>query len=201
MSNGHTPGLALAQQQRRAQLARLIIATSPSSSSPLSRPRPRARCLPFPPLAPQPRARPCPCHCSNLLRCAQPRARRMTRWGKQQGGWHNVDKVSFAREVEVVPLQVGSSSSQSPAAVAWPQPRGTEDADEENPADTSSVIFTEVGDSRASSHAISYDEEDADGTPIAEPLMERQTSRVYRTDLTGQCSSCRDGQRRYGVNP
>ena len=92
----------------------------------------------------------------------------------------------------------------SPAVAAGPQPRGTEDADEENPADTSSVIFTEVGDSRASSHAVSYDEEDAGGTAVAEPLMERQTSRVYRSDLTAkrlELSRQATSIINYGVNP
>ena len=74
----------------------------------------------------------------------------------------------------------------SPAVAAGPQPRGTEDADEENNAYTSSVIFTEVGGSRASNHAVSYVEEDADGTAVAEPLMERQTSRACRSAFTAK---------------
>ena len=81
-------------------------------------------------------------------------------WGKQLGRWRKVDRVSFSRVVEEVPLQATSQSSQSPAAAAGPQPRGAEDADAENNADTSSVIFTEVGDSRASSQTLDHDAEE-----------------------------------------
>jgi len=48
-----------------------------------------------------------------------------------------------------------------PAVVAGPQPRGMEDADEENNVGTSSVTFTQVGDSWASSPALGSDAEEA----------------------------------------
>jgi len=107
-------------------------------------------------------------------------------WGMQLGRWRKVDRVSFSRVVEEVPLQATSQSSQSPAVAAGPQPRGTEDAGAENNADTSSVTFTEVGDSRASSQPLGNDAEDPDSSAIAERRMECQTSPVYRTDLTAE---------------
>ena len=70
------------------------------------------------------------------------------------------------------------------AVVALPPPRGTEDADEENNADISSVNFSEVGDRRATSLAGQLDAEDGAFTAVAVGHMERQTSLVYKTDLT-----------------
>ena len=55
---------------------------------------------------------------------------RMSIWGQQQGGWTPVEKVSFAREVEMIPLHTGNSKHKSTAVATVPQPRGTEDADE-----------------------------------------------------------------------
>ena len=106
----------------------------------------------------------------------------MSRWGKQQGGWS--EKVSFAREVEEVPLQEASSLSQSPAAAAVPQPRGTENADEENNDDISSVNFSEVGDSRATSIEGQLDVEDAVFTAVAVGRVERETALVHTSELS-----------------
>ena len=122
----------------------------------------------------------------------------MPRWGKQQGGWR--EKVSFAREVEEVPLQAGSSSSKSPAAAAVPQPRGAGEADEENKDDISSVNFSEVGDSRATSIAGQPDAADGAFTAVAVGRMERETSLVYRTELTEERLAFWKTQSRYGVN-
>ena len=49
----------------------------------------------------------------------------------------------------------------SPAAAVGPQPRGMEDADEESNADTSSVTFTQVGESWANSQTLGIDAEEA----------------------------------------
>ena len=106
----------------------------------------------------------------------------MSRWGKQQGGWR--EKVSFAREVEEVPLQAGSTSSQSPAVVAVPQPRGTDNADEENNDDISSVNFSEVGDSRATSIEGQPDAEDVVFTAVVVGRVERETALVYTSELS-----------------
>ena len=74
--------------------------------------------------------------------------------------------------------------------MARPQPRGTEDADEEKYVDTDSVTFTEVGDSWARSRAVNSESEGAavEGAAVAaprehRPRVQRQTSPVYRTDL------------------
>jgi len=124
----------------------------------------------------------------------------MTRWGQQQGGWRKVEKVSFAREVEEVPLQAASSSSQSPAVAAVPQPRGTDNADEENNDDSSSVNFSEVGDSRATSIAGLLDAADGAFTAVAVGRMERETSLVHRTELTEERLAFWKTQIRNGVN-
>ena len=73
-----------------------------------------------------------------------------------------------------------------PAVAAGPQPRGMEDADEENNADTSSVTFTQVGESWASSQALGNDAEEAVVTAVAGRRMELKTSPVHRTDLTAE---------------
>ena len=122
----------------------------------------------------------------------------MTRWGKQQGGWRKVENVSFAREVEEVPLHAGSSSSKSPAVAALPQPRGTDDADEENNGDVSSVNFSEVDDNRATNHAGQPDAENGAFTAVAVGRMERETSPVYRTEFTEERLAFWKTQIRYG---
>ena len=94
--------------------------------------------------------------------------------------------MGFAREVEEVALPATSQSGPSAAVAAGPQPPGTSDADAENDADTSSVIFTEVGDSRASSQTLDKDAEEIDRPAVAERRMERQTSPVYRTGVTAE---------------
>ena len=55
----------------------------------------------------------------------------------------------------------------SPAVAAGSQPRGMEDAHEENNADTSSVTFTHVGESWASNQALGNDAEEAVVTAVA----------------------------------
>ena len=65
-----------------------------------------------------------------------------------------------------------------------PQPRGTEDADEENKDDISSVNFSEVGDNKATSIAGQPDAADGAFTAIAVGRVERETSPVYKTELT-----------------
>ena len=50
--------------------------------------------------------------------------------------------------------------------------------------DTASVIFTEFGDSRASSQTNDLAEEQTDLPAVAEVRMERQTSPVYHTELS-----------------
>jgi hypothetical protein len=52
--------------------------------------------------------------------------------------------------------------------------------------DTASVIFTEFGDSRASSQTNDHAEEQTDLPAVAEARMERQTSPVHRTELTAE---------------
>jgi hypothetical protein len=81
-----------------------------------------------------------------------------------------------------------------------PQPRGTEDADEENKDDISSVNFSEVGDSRATSIAGQLDAADGAVTAVAVGRMERETSLVYRTELTEERLAFWKTQSRYGVN-
>ena len=79
MSNRHKTRSKPGQQQRRAQLARRIIATSPFSSSPPPRPRPRPRRPPLPALAPKPRARPLSHPRTRLIRCRPPSCPRRRR--------------------------------------------------------------------------------------------------------------------------
>ena len=66
-----------------------------------------------------------------------------------------------------------------------------EDADEENNADTSSVTFTQVGESWASSQALGNDAEEAVVTAVPGRRMERKTSPVHRTDVTAEMPELR----------
>ena len=73
-----------------------------------------------------------------------------------------------------------------PLGLALTQLGGWEDAAAESYADTESSIFSEVGDSRASSHAA---DSEAEGAAIADstqerPRVQRQTSPVCRTEFT-----------------
>ena len=92
------PPPALAPQPRDRPLprprARLIRCRPPPFPlRPRPSPRPRSCCLVVAPSLARPRPGPCP-HRSNLLRCAQPRARTMSAgWGAQTGRWR---KVGFA---------------------------------------------------------------------------------------------------------
>ena len=105
------------------------------------------------------------------------------RWGAQTGRWR---KVGFAREGEEVVLPSTSQPGPSAAVAAEPQRPGTRDAEAEDEADFASVIFTEVGDSRASSQTHDHDEEETDLPAVADGRMERQTSPVYRIELTAE---------------
>ena len=92
--------------------------------------------------------------------------------------------MGFAREVEEVALLSTSQPGSSSAVADVPQRPETRDAEEEDEVDTASVIFTEFGDSRASSQTNDLAEEQTDLHAVAEVRMERQTSPVYHTELS-----------------
>jgi hypothetical protein len=107
-----------------------------------------------------------------------------------------VEEVGAAVEAASRPGEAEAANASAAIAVegatagsfglALTQLEGREDAPEEFGCDTESVIFSEVGDSRASSHAADSEAEGAavaDSTP-ARPRVQRQTSPVYRTQLT-----------------
>ena len=75
--------------------------------------------------------------------------------------------------------------------LALTQLGGREDAVAENYTDTESCMFSEVGDSHASSHTVNSEAEGAAAESAAaadskqdRPRVQRQTPPVYRTDLT-----------------